>query len=88
LGVWFVIGWIAASAYYQIPKLWESKSRLVHVETKVVPTLKRQLGCEHYVARKNEMVAQTAIVSANDDYVPTPSIHDVAKDNCDKLAKK
>lgn len=47
----FVVGWIACSAYYKIPNLWQKQAALVQVQTQVVPKLKSIAGCQTVRAR-------------------------------------
>lgn len=78
-GVLFVAGWIASSAYYQIPKLWTAHN----VEHHQVVQLKAQKQQLANCIRVAVPTAKQAIVSANSDSVPTPSAD--ALQPCEKV---
>lgn len=66
-----------------------------HTTQGAVQNIAQQLGdakaakaCEHRVAKVNTHIATQAIISLNNAYVPTPALHEVAKDNCNPPSKK
>ncbi len=61
LGMAFFIGWIACSAYYAIPTLWQKQNELHAVQTKVVPQLKAKVAEQGCTIGKVTGVAVAAI---------------------------
>lgn len=83
-GMVFYAGWISAIVYFKVPDQWRNTHKLVQVETSVVPKLKTDLKQASCDKQRLASVAGQAIVAANNETVPVPSIEDVS--GCDKVS--
>lgn len=77
MGAMFFLGFLAAVAYYKVPKLWEKEALLGPVQA--------YAQCEHRRADRTTDVAVQALIAQGDAAGVEPDFSAIPPDNCSTL---